>query len=92
MDQLGNYLANVEKRKSEIVAFLKELVKTPSLSGEEGAIAGKVSDKLTELGYKVDVDGMGNIIAQRGKGQRNEGDWPPQPESPLEVCFLIPLR
>jgi putative selenium metabolism hydrolase len=69
MDQLGTYLASVEKREPEIVAFLKKLVKTPSLSGEEGAIAGKVSERLAELGYRVDVDEMGNIIAQRGKGR-----------------------
>ena len=69
MKQLEDYLLSVEKREAEIVAFLKELVKTPSLSGEEGTIAGIISHKLTELGYAVDVDGMGNIIAQRGGGK-----------------------
>ncbi|MCW3991022.1 MAG: YgeY family selenium metabolism-linked hydrolase [Candidatus Bathyarchaeota archaeon] len=69
MDQLVDYLASVEIREPEIVAFLKQLIKTPSLSGEEGEIAGIVSDKLRELGYGVDVDGMGNVIAQRGKGR-----------------------
>ena len=69
MDQLVDYLEKVEKSEPEIVAFLKQLVKTPSLSGEEGEIAGIVSDKLSELGYGVDVDGMGNVIAQRGKGR-----------------------
>jgi putative selenium metabolism hydrolase len=69
MKQLETYLLSVEKKEAEIVALLKELVKTPSLSGEEGTIAGIISDKLTELGYSVDVDGMGNIIAQRGGGK-----------------------
>ena len=69
MDQLEDYLASIEKREPEIVDFLKQLIKTPSLSGEEGEIAGIVSDKLSELGYGVDVDGMGNVIAQRGKGR-----------------------
>jgi putative selenium metabolism hydrolase len=69
MDRLVDYLAIVEENESEIIAFLKQLVKTPSLSGEEGEIAGIVSNKLGELGYGVDVDGMGNIIAQRGKGR-----------------------
>ena len=68
MDELVDSLAIVEENESEIVAFLKQLIKTPSLSGEEGKIAGIVSDKLNELGYGVDVDGMGNVIAQRGKG------------------------
>ncbi len=68
MDLIRDNLARIEERETEIVAFLKELVKTPSLSGEEGAIAGIVSDKLKELGYGIDVDGMGNIIAQRGGG------------------------
>lgn len=69
MEQLVDSLASVEKSETEIVDFLKHLVKTPSLSGEEGEIAGIVSDKLSELGYGIDVDGMGNIIAQRGKGR-----------------------
>ena len=68
MDQIVDYLPRIEEQEAEIVAFLKTLVKTPSLSGEEGAIAGIISDKLVELGYSVDVDGMGNIIAQRGGG------------------------
>ena len=71
MDQLVDYLATVEENEQEIVTFLKQLVKTPSLSGEEGAIAGIVSEKLRELGYDVEVDRMGNIIAQRGKGRGN---------------------
>jgi putative selenium metabolism hydrolase len=49
--------------------FLKELVRTPSLSGEEDKIAGLVSDKLNELGYAFEVDGMGNLIAHRGNGK-----------------------
>ena len=69
MDQLEDFLASIEKREPEIVDFLKQLIITPSLSGEEGKIAGIVSDKLNELGYGVDVDGMGNVIAQRGKGR-----------------------
>ena len=68
MKQIEDYLASVEKREAEIVAFLKELVKTPSLSGEEETIAGIISEKLAELGYAVEVDGMGSIIARRGGG------------------------
>ena len=68
MDQIVDYLSRIEEQEAEIVAFLKELVKTPSLSGEEEAIAGIISDKLVELDYSVDVDGMGNIIAKRGGG------------------------
>jgi putative selenium metabolism hydrolase len=68
MDKIVDYLSRVEEQEVEIISFLKELVRTPSLSGEEGTIAGVISDKLVELGYRVDVDGMGNIIAQRGGG------------------------
>ncbi len=68
IDQLGEYLSGIKDKETEITSFLKDLVKTPSLSGEEGKIADLVSDKLAELGYGVAVDEMGNIIAHRGGG------------------------
>jgi len=68
MDELSNYLKDIEEKRDEIVGFLKKLVKTPSLSGEEEDLGNIIKEKLRELGYDVDVDEMGNVVARRGKG------------------------
>ncbi len=69
MDRLDEYLLNVKKNEQEIISFLGELIKTPSLSGDEKDIANLISRKLDELDYAVDVDSMGNIVARRGNGK-----------------------
>lgn len=52
-----------------LVEFARELVATPSLSGEERDVAGKLARQLERLGYRdVEVDGNGNVIAVLGEG------------------------
>ncbi|MGD2201130.1 MAG: YgeY family selenium metabolism-linked hydrolase [Candidatus Bathyarchaeota archaeon] len=69
MDKLRKYIGELRSARPQIEAFLRDLVMTPSLSGEEGRIAEIVSDKLSELGYTVEMDAMGNVIAWRGGGE-----------------------
>jgi len=69
MDELSGYLKDIEENRPEIVSFLKRLVQTPSLSGEEENLGRIIEEKLRELGYEVDVDEMGNVVARRGKGE-----------------------
>jgi putative selenium metabolism hydrolase len=46
----------------EFLAFCKALIRTPSLSGEEGAVAGLVERELERLGYdEVFTDDWGNV-------------------------------
>jgi acetylornithine deacetylase/succinyl-diaminopimelate desuccinylase-like protein len=57
------------KERENIIEFLKELIKTPSLSGQEKEIAELIQRKMVELGYTVHVDDMGNVIGIIGKGR-----------------------
>ena len=66
MDELYAYFEEVDQNISRMNEFLGRLIKTPSLSGEEEEIAGIVTDEMRALGYSVDVDEMGNVIARRG--------------------------
>jgi len=54
----------------DVIALLRELVKTPSPSGCEGNIAGLVKDSLLDVGVdEAFIDGVGNVVARlRGKG------------------------
>jgi acetylornithine deacetylase len=45
----------VEGRRSELVALIQELVRVPSLTGEEGAVQAVVAEKMRALGLETDV-------------------------------------
>ena len=47
--------ASVEALRSELIAFLRKLVQTPSLPGQEQKAQHLVADKLRELGLTVDI-------------------------------------
>jgi putative selenium metabolism hydrolase len=52
----------------DLEAFLLELVRTPSPSGQEGAVAGLVREQMERLGYAVEVDALGNVTGTLGAG------------------------
>jgi putative selenium metabolism hydrolase len=66
MTSLEMYLNNLDCKPRKIFTFLEKIVRTPSLSGEEEQVARIIFDELETLGYAVDVDEMGNLIASRG--------------------------
>ncbi len=50
---------------SDMVSFLQRLVRTRSLSGEEGSLAGLVKDEISSLGVdQVWIDELGNVVAK----------------------------
>jgi [amino group carrier protein]-lysine/ornithine hydrolase len=52
-------------------ALLEDMVKTPSLSGEEQAVAELIVSRMLELGYdSAEVDGAGNAVGHLGSGPR----------------------
>lgn len=53
------------------LSFLQRLIQTPSLPGEEGAIARVVLDEMRALGYdEISQDEAGNVIGLiRGRGE-----------------------
>ncbi|MCD6480594.1 M20 family metallopeptidase [Candidatus Bathyarchaeota archaeon] len=59
----------VERRRGEAIRLLRELIRTPSLSGEEGEAALIVGEHLRAAGLKVEVDEIHNVKAEmRGIG------------------------
>lgn len=61
--QLEDYRQLVENRREEIITLAQSLVRVPSLSGEEGAVAELVRVAMQQLDYdEVRTDGAGNVI------------------------------
>jgi LysW-gamma-L-lysine carboxypeptidase len=60
-------LGSVTLQKTAI-NLLREMVETPSVSGEEETIASLLREKMTGLEYSVSVDSVGNVIGQIGEG------------------------
>jgi putative selenium metabolism hydrolase len=69
MGSLVGYLEELEEQLPRMNDFLEKMIRTPSLSGEEEAMADLVTAELKSLGYRVDRDGMGNVVAVRGRGE-----------------------
>jgi len=63
-------LGLAEQEKERLVAFAQRLVRTPSHSGDEGAVAELVEAEMGALGYdEVGRDRAGNVIGRlRGGG------------------------
>ena len=55
----------------ETAELLSELVKIPSLSGEEGPLIERLAGKLEDYGFdEVKTDGLGNLIGRIGSGPK----------------------
>lgn len=60
----------VEKRRNEIIDFVRELVKTPSLSGQEKDVAELMRSKMVSEGFKrAVIDELGNVYGVVGEGR-----------------------
>src|ERR671932_2130652 len=70
MDRV-EWLALAREREDEVVAFARRLIATPSMPGEEGAVAALVQEEMRRLGYdEVRADELGNVIGViRGRGR-----------------------
>ena len=52
-----------ERHKEDMLRFCQELIRTPSLPGQEGEIAKLVAQRMEALGYdRVWIDEAGNAI------------------------------
>jgi len=59
--------------RESLVAFARELVKTPSPSTREGAVAQLVAEEMRRLGFhEVRVDRLGNVLGHLGQGGGKE--------------------
>lgn len=57
------------QEETDLVAFLRDLVRTPSPSTQEGAVAERVGAEMERLGFdEVRSDRIGNVIGRIGPG------------------------
>jgi len=62
-----------EKRKERLVKFCQDLIRIPSLSGQEKDVAQRLAEEMKALGYdKVEFDRYGNVMGTivLGRGGR----------------------
>jgi putative selenium metabolism hydrolase len=63
-----HYVVPVALQRDALESFALSLVRTPSPSGAEGAVAALVEEELLRLGYAVEVDPLGNVIGTLDAG------------------------
>lgn len=60
---LSNFNELSESMRDDVIAFAQKLIQTPSISGEEEALANLTVEKMKELGYdEVFIDDIGNVV------------------------------
>jgi len=63
--------ARAEFYKSDMVRFLRDLVKIPGESCSEQGKVGRAAEEMRQLGFdRVEIDGMGNLLGYMGTGER----------------------
>jgi len=63
------YLAGARELEVDLVQFMQDIIRIPSLSSEEGAVIKRIHDEMLKLGYdEVRVDPMGNVLGRIGNG------------------------
>jgi putative selenium metabolism hydrolase len=61
--------AVASRAERELVAFARELVAMPSLSGGERPVSERLAAELERLGYRdIEIDEHGNVVALLGEG------------------------
>jgi len=66
MNSLEHAMAKIDDSQPQMIEFLRNLIRTPSLSGDERRVAELVADEMEALGYAVEVDDMGSVVGRRG--------------------------
>jgi len=60
-----------EDYKSDMSAFLRDLVRYPGESSEEKETAARIVEEMNKLGFEqTGIDRMGNVVGYMGKGKR----------------------
>ncbi|NIA28180.1 MAG: M20/M25/M40 family metallo-hydrolase, partial [Desulfobulbaceae bacterium] len=63
------YLAGARELEADLVQFMQDIIRIPSLSSEEGAVVNRIQDEMLKIGYdEVRIDPMGNVMGRIGNG------------------------
>ncbi len=67
----SSYLAAARQIEPELVQFMQDIIRIPSLSSQEGDVIERIGAEMVKLGYdEVTVDPMGNLLGRIGSGAR----------------------
>ncbi len=67
----STYYEDAMQVKPDLVKFMQDIIRIPSLSSEEGAVVNRIRDEMLRIGYdEVTIDPMGNVIGRIGSGPR----------------------
>jgi putative selenium metabolism hydrolase len=65
------YYEGATALKNDLVGFMQEIIRIPSLSSQEGAVIQRIREEMERLDYdEVTVDPMGNLLGRIGSGPR----------------------
>jgi len=63
------YMAGARELEADLVQFMQDIIRIPSLSSEEGVVVNRIQDEMLKLGYdEVRIDPMGNVMGRIGNG------------------------
>ena len=63
--------AAAEGYREDMVKFLRDLVKIPGESAEEGNKIARAKAEMEKLGFdKIDIDPQGNLLGYMGSGEK----------------------
>jgi putative selenium metabolism hydrolase len=69
--QISSYYTAAKEIESDLAQFMQDIIRTPSLSSEEGAVIERIRQEMLKLGFdEVTVDPMGNLLGRIGSGPR----------------------
>jgi len=69
--EYSKVLAAAEGRRDAVARFLSDLVRIPSLSTKERAVAERIAEEMRRLGFdEVRLDGLGSVVGRVGRGRR----------------------
>ncbi len=67
----SSYLDSARKIEPDLVHFMQDIIRIPSLSSQEGDVIERIRAEMVKLGYdEVTVDPMGNLLGRIGTGPR----------------------
>lgn len=67
LEPASRILEAAERRRKEAAHLLSELVRIPSLSGDEGRVVAFLKDRMSSCFDRVEVDRFGNVRAWLGR-------------------------
>ncbi|PTW02220.1 putative selenium metabolism hydrolase [Halanaerobium saccharolyticum] len=69
MIEFDQIMEKAESYRSEISAFLRDMIRIPSESCEEKEVVLRIKEEMEKVGFdKIEIDEMGNILGYIGSG------------------------